>query len=188
MESFYSTEELEQLGLKKYGTNVLISKKASLYGTESISIGNDVRIDDFCILSGKIELQNNIHIAAYSALFAGEKEIVMKDYTCLSSRCVIYAKTDDFSGEALTNPMIPDKYRKVTEGKVTLERHVLIGTGTTILPSVLIGEGTAVGSMSLVNRSLEPWGIYVGCPCKRIKERKRNLLEIEKRMMNEKGL
>ena len=31
MNSFYSSEELKNLGLKSYGENVLISRKASLY-------------------------------------------------------------------------------------------------------------------------------------------------------------
>jgi Acetyltransferase (isoleucine patch superfamily) len=108
----------------------------------------------------------------------------MKNFSGLSSRCVIYAETDDYSGESLTNPMVLSQYRKVTGGQVILERHVIIGTGTSILPDVLIGEGTAVGSMSLVNRSLESWGIYAGSPCKKIKERKRNLLEMEKSILN----
>ena len=70
MSSFYSNEELESLGFKKIGQNALISRKASIYGASSIEIGNDVRIDDFCFLSGNIKLGNNIHISAYSALIA----------------------------------------------------------------------------------------------------------------------
>lgn len=50
MTSFYSEEELRSIGLKSYGKNVLISRFARIYGAESISIGNNVRIDDFCIL------------------------------------------------------------------------------------------------------------------------------------------
>jgi galactoside O-acetyltransferase len=65
MADFYTVEELKELGLKSCGHNVLLSKKASLYGINKIEIGNNVRIDDFCILSGSIKLGTNIHIAAY---------------------------------------------------------------------------------------------------------------------------
>jgi galactoside O-acetyltransferase len=34
--------------------------------------------------------------------------------------------------------------------------------------------------MTLVNKSLDPWGIYVGVPAKRIKERSKKLLALEK--------
>lgn len=66
MTSFYTEKELPSLGLKKYGRNVKISRHASIYGAQNISIGDNVRIDDFCILSGHIELGSYIHIAAYS--------------------------------------------------------------------------------------------------------------------------
>ncbi len=73
MSNFYSKDELKEIGLKSYGKNVLISRKCSIYGTGNMEIGNHVRMDDFCILSGKIVLKNFIHIAAFSALY-GENE------------------------------------------------------------------------------------------------------------------
>lgn len=185
MSSFYNDEELKEIGFKKVGINVLLSRNASIYGAGRIEIGNHVRIDDFCILSGNIKLGSYIHIAAYSALFGGVSGIEMDDFTGLSSRCAIYGDSDDYSGAALTNPTIPDSYRHVTGGTVVLKRHVILGTGVSILPNITIGEGTAVGSMSLVNKSLEPWGIYAGVPCKKIGDRKKELLEKEKDFLGE---
>ena len=48
---FYSREQLEKIGFKSLGENVLISDKTSIYSPENISIGNNVRIDDFSVLS-----------------------------------------------------------------------------------------------------------------------------------------
>lgn len=177
--SFYSEKELKELGFESIGENVLISKKASIYGASKISIGNNVRIDDFCVLSDRIRIGDYVHIAVYSALFGGEAGIEMKDFTCVSSRCIVYAKSDDYSGNSLTNPMVPDEYLGVISEPVILEKHVLVGTGSTILPGVTIGEGSAVGCMSLVNKSLDAWGIYAGIPCRKIKERSKELLELE---------
>lgn len=183
--SFYSEEELREIGLYTYGKNVLISRNATIYGADKINIGDNVRIDDFCILSGNITLGSYIHIAAYCGLFGGEAGIIMEDFTTLSSRCAVYGVSDDYSGAALTNPMLPDKFRNVMEGAVTIKKHSIIGTGSSILPNVTIGEGCSVGSMSLVNKSIDAWGIYVGIPCKRIKERKKDLLELEKEFLKE---
>ncbi len=69
MNSFYSKLELDQIGFNKIGNNVLIIRKCSIYSPEFISIGNNVRIDDFCILSGKINLGSQIHIAAFCGLY-----------------------------------------------------------------------------------------------------------------------
>ena len=52
--SFYSEEELQQMGFAHVGHDVMISRKASIYGASNIWIGNHVRVDDFCVLSGKI--------------------------------------------------------------------------------------------------------------------------------------
>lgn len=180
MNSFYTTTELENLGLKKYGTNVLISRKASIYGASNISIGDNVRIDDFCILSGNILIGNYIHIAASSLLYGGEAGIEMKDFTTISSRSAMYAVSDDYSGESMTNPTVKDEYKNTVNKHVKIGKHVVIGTNSTILPGVTIGDGTSIGACSLVIKDCNEWGIYVGTPVKRIKERSRNVLELEK--------
>lgn len=177
--SFYSRDELETLGFASIGNNVQISRNASIYGCENMQIGSNVRIDDFCILSGKIILDNYIHIAAYSSLFGGNIGIRMNDYSTISSRTAVYAKSDDYSGEYMTNPTVPSEYTHVVETEVIIGKHVVVGSGSTILPGSILGEGVAVGAMSLVNKSLEPWGIYAGIPCKRIKERSRELIKYE---------
>ncbi len=178
--SFYTREELLSIGFKSVGQNILLSKKVSIYSPEKISIGNNVRIDDFCIISGNVVLGNFIHIAASCLLFGGTDGIVFEDYTGISSRSAVYAESDDYSGICFTNPMLPAKYRHIIGGGVRIRKHAIIGSGCTILPNVEIGEGVAVGSMSLVCKSLEPWGVCVGIPCKRIKDRCKDLLEMEK--------
>ena len=182
MNSFYSDEELARLGLKKFGKNVLISRKASIYGAENITVGDHVRIDDFCILSDKITLGSYIHISAYTALYGGDAGIILKDYSGISSRCAVYALSDDYSGAAMTNSAVPEEFRIVIKGPVVLERHVIVGSGSMIMPNVVIGEGAAVGSMSFVNKNLDAWGIYAGVPCKRLKERSMELLKKEEQL------
>jgi len=50
---------------------------------------------------------------------------------------------------------------------------------------VNIAEGCAVGAMSLVNRTTKAWGVYVGNPARRVKERKKDLLELEEKFLLE---
>lgn len=182
MSSFYTEKELKEIGFKSYGKNLLLSKKTSIYGAEKIEIGDNVRIDDFCILSGNIKMGNHVHIAAYVALYAGASGIEIDDFVGVSARTAIYAESDDYSGEYLTNPTIPNKFKNIIAERVLLKKHTLIGTGCTVLPGVSVGEGTSVGAMSLITKSLEPWSIYVGIPCKRVKDRSRNLLELEEKL------
>lgn len=184
MDSFYSEEELRNIGLKSFGKNVQVSKKCSIYNASKIEIGSNVRIDDFTIMSGCIKLGNYIHIAAYSALFAGNAGVIMKDFSTISSKVVIYGITDDYSGDFMTNPTVPRQFTHVIEKPVVLEKHVIIGSGSTVLPGVSIEEGVAVGAMSLVNKDLKKWGIYIGSPAKLLKDRNKKLLNIEGKFLN----
>lgn len=187
MESFYSQDELSQLGFKNIGTNVKISRKTSIYGAENISIGSNVRIDDYCCLvAGKegINIGSYVHIAFFCILM-GSAGIEMHDFSGLSSRVSIYSATDDYSGKSLTNPTVPEKYKFIFSGKVVLCKHVIIGTNTTILPNVVIGLGSSVGANSLVTKSLENWGVYVGTPAKKIKDRSQDLLNLENELYSD---
>jgi acetyltransferase-like isoleucine patch superfamily enzyme len=176
MNSFYSVEELAELGLKAFGENVLISRKASIYSPNKIELGNHVRIDDFCILSGNIKLGSYIHISAYCALY-GQFGIEMYDFSGLSPRCTVFSASDDFSGEYLIGPMVDEKFTNVLGGKVTLNKYVQIGAGSIILPDVNIAEGTVTGAMSLINTNLDEWNIYKGVPAKFHKARKVDLIK-----------
>ena len=112
--SFYSEEELSEFGFKSYGENVKISRYARIYSPHSICIGDNVRIDDFCILSGDITLGSNIHISAYVALY-GTNGIILKDYSGISPKSVVYSAMDDFSGS--TAPGSPSVTVTVSFGK-----------------------------------------------------------------------
>lgn len=184
MSSYLRKEELDKLGLQSLGENVLISKRASIYLPERIKIGNNVRIDDFAILSGEISLGNNVHIASYCALYggAGGAGIVMKNYSGLSSRVTIFSMTDDYSGEFMTNPTVPAAYTNVMKARVFIQEYVIVGAASLILPGVEIGEGTAVGAMSLVAKNLPEWKICSGIPARVVKERSKKLKELERQL------
>jgi galactoside O-acetyltransferase len=177
-----------EAGFKALGTNILIAKTCTIVGSKNIEIGNNVRIDGYCTISaanyGWLKLGSFIHIGGYCFLSAGAG-ITMADFSGLSQGVKIYSKSDDYSGNYLTNPTIPEKYSKTTNGVVSLEKHVIIGSGTVILPNVTIHEGTSVGALSLVSKSLEPWGVYFGCPAKRLKNRSKKLLELEAELRKE---
>ena len=178
-------EAIEALGFAFVGENVQISDRASFYGANRISLGSNVRIDDFCVLSagvGGISIGDYVHIAVYSSLI-GAGKVSLSDFCNISSRVAIYSSNDDYSGAAMTNPMVPNEYTGVTHADVFLDKHVIVGSGSVILPGVTLEEGVAVGALSLVQKNCEAFGIYAGNPARRIKDRKRDLLELEQRLI-----
>lgn len=175
--SFYSDEELMQIGFKSVGKNVKISRKASIYSPQNISIGDNVRIDDFCILSGNITIGSHIHISAYVALY-GAMGIVMEDYSGISPKSVVYSAMDDFSGDYLIGPIHREGTTNVTGGVVRICKYSQIGSSTVVFPNLTIGEGAVIGACSLVNRGIEEWSINYGIPAKKYKNRKKTMLEL----------
>lgn len=185
--AFLTDEELMELGLASYGENVLISKNASIYNPGKITIGNNVRIDDFCVLSagdGGIVLGDYIHIAVFCSVI-GAGKITLSDFCGLSSRVSIYSSNDDYSGQVLTNPTVPSKFGGVNHAEVTLGKHVVIGSGAIILPGITLEEGSIVGAMSLVKLNCESFGIYAGVPARHMGKRKSALLELEAQLRQE---
>ena len=177
MTSFYSEEELKTIGLKSYGKKVLISRKCSIYGAQNLSIGDNVRIDDFCILSGNIRIGSNVHISAYVALY-GSMGIILEDYTGISPRSTLYSAMDDFSGDYLIGPIHDKNYINVTGGLIKLCKYSQIGCNCVVFPKVTIKEGAIVGAMSLVSHTLEPWTINYGIPTKQVRLRNKGLMNL----------
>ncbi len=175
MGSFYTSDELAQMGFKSVGKDVKISRKASIYGIELISIGDNVRIDDFCILSGNITLGSHIHIGAYVAMY-GSMGIKLEDYTGISPRTTLFSAMDDFGGDYLIGPIHSENTTHVTGGEILLKQLSQIGSGCTLFPGVTIGEGTVVGAMSLVRTSLPEWVVAAGIPARILRERKRGAI------------
>lgn len=187
---FFTEIDLCNSGFKKLGQNIQIDKTCTIFGLENIEIGDNVRIDAYTSIiaakGGSLRLGSHIHIGAY-CLLSARGGVVLEDFSGLSQGVRIYSCTDDYSGQYLTNSTVPEKYTGVISGPVELGRHVIIGSGTVILPKVTIGEGCSVGALSLVTKSLGEWGVYFGTPVKRLKDRSKNLLIKESAFLNEIG-
>ena len=54
------------------------------------------------------------------------------------------------------------------------------------MPGVVLAEGTSIGAMSLVIKSTESWSIYTGIPVKKIKNKSKDLLTLEKTYLKDK--
>lgn len=182
---YLSREELGALRFAELGDNVMISRDARLYRPERMRIGSNVRIDDFCIVSGSVTFGSYIQISVYCYVFGDVAGITFGDFSALAHGVKVFTASDDYSGRSLTNPTVPDDFKpgKVS-APVSIGRHAIIGAGSVILPGADVAEGTAVGALSLVAEPTEPWRIYVGCPARPIRHRERDALELEERFLN----
>ena len=182
-----SREDVQRMGFGCVGEGVQISEHATFYNRAKIYLGNNVRIDDFCVLSagaGGIYIGDYVHIAVYASLIGGGR-ITLSDFSNISSRNSIYSSNDDYSGATLTNPTVPDRYKNVRNADVFLGRHVIVGSGCVVLPGVTLEDGVAIGALSLVTKDCEAFSVYAGNPLRRIRDRKRDLLALGQRLLSE---
>lgn len=186
-QGYFETEELRKLGFKNVGNNVKIAKNSTIIGLNNIHLGNNIRIDGNTVIaahSGSLTLGNYIHIGG-SCYLGCAGGVTLSNFSGLSQGTKIYSGSDDYTGKSLTNPTIPRKYLKVKLAPVLIGKHVIIGSGSVILPGVTINDGSAVGALSLITKSLDEWGIYFGIPARKLKNRKKDVLQLEEKLMLE---
>jgi len=180
-EPFFSRYELEEAGFASLGKNVLIKKNVGIYFPKNLHIGDNVRIDDFCVIASTKEpcyMGSYTHIATHCSIL-GSGGFTMEDFSALAPQVTLVTGSDDYSKGSLTNPMVPRDLADVYEARIILRKHVIIGTGSVIMPGVDIGVGSSVGALSLVNKSLKEWGVYFGSPCRKFWDRSKKVLDNE---------
>lgn len=183
--AYLTTAQLQAKGFKFVGEDVKVSDKASIYNPESIVLRDHSRIDDFCVVSGKVSIGRYCHITPTCLVAGGTPGITLSDFCTLAYGVKVFAQSDDYSGSTMVNSLVPKKFKDEYLAEVTLERQVIVGAGTVIFPGVTIREGCSIGAMTLINKSTQPWGIYAGNPARRIKDRKQDLLALEAQFLKE---
>ena len=163
---FIDNHSLKKLKFKSLGSNVKISKNVTIIGAKNISLGSNVRIDDFTIISsleGKLIVGSNVHIGGQSYFGCGGS-IEIGNNVNISQGVKIYSKLDNY--------LELDKFNKTLLTKVSIDDNVVIGSGTVIIGDAEICEGATIGALSFVKGNLKKWSVYAGNPVKFLKYRK----------------
>jgi dTDP-4-amino-4,6-dideoxy-D-glucose acyltransferase len=178
----YEPDEAALLGLRSLGTNVRIHRTALIFEPQHVDIGDNSRIDAFTIITGSeigVSIGRHVHVASGAYLFGGGG-ISIHDFAGISCRAIILSSNDDYSGNFLTGPTIPEQFTNVLRSRITIGRHVVIGAASIVMPGVEIGVGAAVGAQSLVKANVDPFTIVAGNPMRVLRKREQGLLELEK--------
>lgn len=152
---FYSADELKALGFSEVGRDIQVSRKCSFYAIKG-RIGDNVRIDDFCIFKGHVEIGSYVHVAAFCSVSGAFARVELKDFCTLSNRVSIFSGSDDYAADTLNNSQVPEEFTTIRKGPVSIGRAVLIGAHSVILPGVEIGDAGSVGAMAVVAKPIGP--------------------------------
>lgn len=165
--------------------------------------GNGVRLYPMCkmihanhaILDDEVKIFDHVYIDAGAELVIGKYSIITW-YTLIEGGAKAYIGDRVFIGpgsKILTGTykidgifsieFMPEGCNEIEYGNVVIENDAYIGANSVIMPGITIHEGAVVGSNCFVNKDLEPWGIYVGSPCKKVGERKKPTEEMKKKVL-----
>lgn len=150
--------------MNKYNIpNVKTFEYTKIIGLENIDFGNYIIIDDFVLIYAKknITIGDHVHIANFTSITGGNR-LFIGNHAAISQGCRILTATDDFKDWGFGNSTIHNKYRNIKSAPIIINDFCVIGANSVVLPGVTIGEGTTVGANSVVTKSLDPWGIYLG--------------------------
>jgi len=184
--SYFSLEELYCFGFKSLGSNVKVSKRASIYDCNQIEIGDNSRIDDYAVISGNIQIGCNVHITAHCLMAGGTEGLVIEDFCTFAYGVKVFTQSDDYSGRTMTNSTVPPNFKNEKKQKTVLGRHSIIGAGSIIMPGANVAEGVSVGANSLLLKPTQSWSIYAGSPAVKIKNRNKSLLKLEEIYLRDK--
>ena len=141
----------------KLGENVKLSKFINLYGCE---IGDNTKIGAFVEIQKNAKVGKNCKISSHSFICEGvtieDNAFVGHSVTFINDS---YPRSTTPDGELQT-----EKDWKVE--RTLVKRGASIGSGTTVLANIVIGENAIVGAGSVVTKDVPANAIVAGNPAK----------------------
>lgn len=141
----------------KLGVNVRLSKFINLYGCE---IGDETKIGAFVEIQKNAKVGNRCKVSSHSFICEG---VTIEDNVFIGHGVMF---TNDSYPRATTGDGSLQTEADWKVEKTVVRRGASIGTGTTILPNVSIGENAIVGAGSVITRDVPANAVVAGNPAK----------------------
>lgn len=145
--------------------NLFRGKIIGMYakGTKkNLQIGRSVNIAN----PSNLVFGNDVVINAEVYLIASDKKIIIGNRCLIAPRCFIQTLNHNYE---LKNVLIAEQGSR--SAPINIEDDSWLGYHSVVLPGVTISEGSVIGACSIVTKNTESYGVYVGNPARKIKER-----------------
>ena len=172
---------------KEFGRGVIIGRNVVFRHPHRISIRDNVTIDDNCLIDGRgsgeqgIHFKNNVLLNRNSMVIAKSGAIIFGSNSSIGSNSVIVSTGGIELGESVllaggcylsAGSYRPDVSGPImdqdvyTNGPIRIGANSWLGTRTTILDGVTIGENAVIGACALVNKDVPDRAVAVGVPAR----------------------
>lgn len=174
------------------GRNVIFGQNVVLRHPHKIRIGNDVVIDDNCLIDAKgssnrgisigsgvfigrntilsckdgdIDIEDRANIGFNAEVFSASAVRIGSD-TLIAAYCYIIGGDHDFS-----DPSQPVLAQARRSAGVVVGSGAWLGAGAKVLDGVSIGDGAVIGAGAVVRDAVPPRAIAVGVPARIVGQR-----------------
>ena len=154
----------------KIGKRTMIEPGAKLrtqYGG-TIKVGSGSIIYRNALLlthGGDIVIGDNCTINPYTTIY-GQGGVYIGNNVRIASHCSVIPANHIFS-----DPERPIFQQGLSKKGIVIEEDVWMGSGVKILDGVTVSKGCVIGANSVVTKSTQPYGVYVGVPAHLLKSR-----------------
>lgn len=114
------------------------------------------------VMGVNCKVNDRVHISAHESVVIGNNVL-------MGSNILITDNSHGSYREGSEGPEVAPDDRKITTMPVRIGNNVWIGEFVSILPGVTVGDGSVIGSNSVVTKDIEPGTVVAGCPAKPLK-------------------
>jgi acetyltransferase-like isoleucine patch superfamily enzyme len=178
--------------LGKVGKGVVFGTNVVLRHPHKIHLGDNIVIDDNCVLDAKgtdnkgIFIGNGVFIGRNTILFCKDGDIYIDDNVLIGFNCEIFSanfvklgKNIQIAAYSYLNGGthnfdrldIPVKEQERSGKGIIVEDNVWLAANVKVLDGVVIGRDSIVGAGAMVNKDIPPFSIAGGVPAKIIRSR-----------------
>ena len=171
--------------LGKCGRNVFFGSDITLRHPHKIQIGNNVVIDDGCVLDAKglandgITIGNGVFIGRQTSLNTKDGDIQLEDGVNIGAFCTVFSASQVRCGKNTLiaaysylvgggHDMTDTETAVINQDRpslgITIGDNGWIGTGVSILDGVTIGHDVVIGANSVVTTNIEDFADAAGSP------------------------
>lgn len=138
-----------------------------------IIIDADVVVDAFVKIkpaggTGDVRIGSGSVINSGCVIYTGNGVTLGKN-VLVAANCTFASANHAFSDR---NKTIREQRFLPSRGGIVVEDDVWIGANCVLLDGTYVAQGCVIGAGSIVSGRLEPFGIYVGSPLRKISERR----------------
>lgn len=133
--------------LKSVGSNFIFCKNSDFITSDIIEIGDNIFIGQGAYISAAVKIGNNVMFGPFPTILGGNHY---------------------FGVRGKSNRFLKAPNRENVK-QIIIEDEVWCGASVIILGGTTLHKGAVVGTGSIVNRSLPPFAVCSGNPCKPLK-------------------